>query len=101
MIVTHAFESADVSEHARYERNADHQLERDCASTGFREADSRQRAVIHPLVENGFGTTGAVTVVEVINEAGQYAAAFVRIGDDGGHGRQIGHHAVLEVEDEM
>jgi hypothetical protein len=42
-----------------------------------------------------------MAVVELIDEVGQHATPLDRIGDHLRFRRQVGHHAVLQVEGEM
>ena len=72
-------------------------------SLGFKEANPRQRTTLHPLVEHGNSprAVGTMAVVELVDEVREHLAPLGRIGDDLGLGRQVGHHAVLQMEGEV
>src|SRR5580693_5263305 len=71
-------------------------------SVGLEEADPRQRATLHPLVEgrNPPRAVGTMAVVELVDEVTEHATPLGRIGDDLGLGGQVGDNAVLQVKGE-
>jgi hypothetical protein len=68
---------------------------------GLPEPDPRQRTALHPLVQDGLRprAVDALAMVELLDELGEHATALRRIGDHGGHRRQIGGDTVIEVKD--